>query len=135
MAFWLIKAEPSAYGWDRLVKEKGTVWDGVRNYQARNNLQAMKKGDLCLFYHSVKDKEIVGVARVTREAYPDPTTEDRRWAAVDIVPQHPLERPVSLATLKSTPATSGMALIRQGRLSVCPVTSREYKAVLKLGGS
>jgi len=133
MAFWLIKSEPTKYGWDQLRRDRRTYWDGVRNYQARNNLQSMKRGDLCLFYHSNEGLEIVGIARVAREAYQDPTTDDDRWAVVDVVPHKTLAEPVPLATLKTNPGTKGMALIRQGRLSVSPVTTPEFRAVLALG--
>jgi predicted RNA-binding protein with PUA-like domain len=134
MAFWLIKSEPSTYSWDQLVADRRTEWDGIRNHEARNNLSAMKRGDLCLFYHSGK-REVVGVARVAREAHPDPTTDDERWVAVDVTPRRRLPRPVPLAALRSDRRTSGMALIRRGRLSVTPVTDSEFAAVLELGGA
>ena len=134
MAAWLIKSEPGKYSWEMLVRDKRTFWDGVRNYQARNNLQAMKKGDHCLFYHSNVGKEIVGVARVLKGAYQDPTTTDDRWVVVDVAPLQALKTPVTLSDLKVHPATCEMALIRQSRLSVSPVTAAEYKAVLALGG-
>jgi predicted RNA-binding protein with PUA-like domain len=133
MAFWLIKSEPYKYGWDQLQRDRRTFWDGVRNYQARNNLQAMKRGDLCLFYHSNEGLEVVGIARVAREAYQDPTTDDDRWVVVDVVPHKALAEPVPLSTLKTSPRTKGMGLIRQGRLSVSPVTAAEFRAVLALG--
>jgi len=134
MAAWLIKSEPGKYSWEMLVHDRRTFWDGVRNYQARNNLQAMKKGDLCLFYHSVTGKEIVGVAKVVRSAYQDPTTSDDRWVVVDVAPGRAMKTPVTLADLKADPQTCEMALIRQSRLSVSPVTEEEYKAVLEMGG-
>jgi predicted RNA-binding protein with PUA-like domain len=134
MAAWLIKSEPGKYSWEMLVKDRRTFWDGVRNYQARNNLQAMKKGDHCLFYHSNVGKEIVGVAKVLKGAYQDPTTPDDRWVVVDVAPVQALKTPVTLSDLKVHPATGEMALIRQSRLSVSPVTAAEYKAVLALGG-
>ena len=134
MACWLIKSEPNKYSWDMLVKDRRTHWDGVRNYQARNNLQAMKKGDTCLFYHSVAGKEIVGVAQVVRTAYQDPTTDDPRWVAVDVVPGQAMKKPVPLNLLKEDASTAGMALIRQSRLSVSPVTAGELTAVMKMGG-
>ncbi len=133
MPCWLIKSDPSEYGWAQLAREKRTSWDGIRNYQARNNLQAMDAGDPCLFYHSGKSPGVVGVARVVRTAYPDPAAGDHRWVAVDVEAVRPLTQPVSLAALKADRRTSGMALIRQGRLSVCPVTEAEYQAVLDLG--
>ena len=133
MAYWLIKSEPSAYSWDQLVADKRTHWDGVRNFEARNNLKAMKRGDLCLFYHS-GDCQVVGVARVARQAYPDPT-DDERWVVVDVTPRRKLPRPVPLSALKSDRRTGGMVLIRQSRLSVSPVTEKEFAAVLELGGT
>ena len=134
MAYWLIKSEPFKYSWDTFVREKKTCWDGVRNYQARNNLKTMGKGDLCLYYHSNEGKEIVGVARVVREAYQDPTTDDDRWVAVDLVPERALSRPVPLSVLKEDSRTKEMALVRQGRLSVGPVTDEEFVAVVDLAG-
>lgn len=132
-AHWLVKSEPSAYSWEDLVREGSTCWDGVRNAQARNNLAAMRRGDLALFYHSVRDKEVVGVARITREAYPDPTADDPRWIAVDLEPLAPLERPVPLAELKSDPALRGSPLVRQSRLSVMPFDRASFERVLRLG--
>ena len=118
---------------DELVKDGSTYWDGVRNYSARNNLRAMRKGDLVLYYHSNEGKEVVGIARVTRESYPDPTTDDERWLVVDVEPVKALAEPVSLATIKGDPKLSEMALVRQSRLSVMPVTKPEFDRVLKLG--
>lgn len=132
MAYWLIKSEPSTYAWRQLARDKRTRWDGVRNFQARNNLLAMKKGDLCLFYHSNEGLEIVGVAKVVKEAYPDPTSDDPRWVAVDVAPHRALPRPVALAALKAGARTCGMALIKQGRLSVSPVTEAEFAAVIEM---
>jgi predicted RNA-binding protein with PUA-like domain len=134
VAAWLIKSEPGKYSWEMLVRDRRTFWDGVRNYQARNNLQAMKKGDTCFFYHSNVGKEIVGVARVVRGAYQDPTTDDDRWVVVDVAPGKAMKTPVTLAALKADARTAKMALIKQSRLSVSPVTAAEYKAVLALGG-
>ena len=134
MSNWLIKSEPGKYSWEMLVRDKRTYWDGVRNYQARNNMQAMKKGDFCLFYHSVTGKEIVGVAKVVRTAYPDPTTDDERWVVMDIAPWKAMKKPVSLAALRAGANSCNMALIKQSRLSVSPVTEKEYKAVLMMGG-
>jgi predicted RNA-binding protein with PUA-like domain len=134
MAYWLIKSEPSVYSWDQLVADKRTHWDGVRSFEARNNLRAMKRGDLCLFYHS-GDRQVMGVARVARGAYPDPTTDDERWVVVDVTPRRKLPRPVPLSALRSDRRTGGMALIRQSRLSVSPVTEDEFAAVLQLSGA
>jgi predicted RNA-binding protein with PUA-like domain len=132
MAYWLLKTEPGAYSFDDLERDGGTCWDGVRNYQARNNLQAMKKGDKCVIYHSVGPKDAVGIAKVTRTAYQDPETDDERWVAVDLVFDKRLPRPVSLAEMKAHPVLSAMALVKQSRLSVCPVTGEEFKALLAL---
>jgi predicted RNA-binding protein with PUA-like domain len=127
---WLIKSEPSTYSFQRLVAEGRTVWDGVRNFEARNNLRAMKKGDLCLFYHSNDGKAVVGVARVSREAYPDP--HDADWTAVDVEPVRALARPVTLDEMRSDRVLSGMAMVRRPRISVTPVTPEEYDGVLAL---
>ena len=132
MACWLIKSEPSCYSWDDLVAEKRTCWDGVRNHQARNNLESMQKGDTCLFYHSLKGVEVVGLARVVKKAYPDPTADDPRWVAVDIVPVRRLPRPVPLAALRRDTRTCRMQVVRQGRLSVSPVQDAELKAILDM---
>ena len=132
MAYWLLKTEPGAYSFDDLLRDKGTCWDGVRNYQARNNLSRMKQGDRCVIYHSVGPKKAVGVAKVTKTAYPDPTSADAKWLAVDIVPEERFAFPVSLATMKAHPVLAGMALVRQSRLSVCPVTSDEFEALVSL---
>lgn len=134
MNYWLIKSEPSNYSWSDLVRDGQTVWDGVRNYGARNNLQSMKKGDLCLFYHSVSGKEILGVARVIREAYPDPTADDPQWVAVTVEPAFALKQPVTLAELKADPFFREMELIRLSRLSVAKVRLQEYRKILKWGG-
>ena len=133
MNYWLIKSEPFKYSWDDLARDGRTYWDGVRNAQARNNLQEMKRGDLCLYYHSNEGKEIVGIARVVKSAYPDPTTEDPRWVVVDVAPRVRLARSVPLSELRTSSATSGMAVVRQSRLSVSPVRPAEFQAVLKLG--
>jgi len=135
MNFWLVKQEPGKYSWDQFVKDKATHWDGVRNYQARNNLQAMKKGDYVLFYHSVIGKEIKGVAEVTREAYPDPTTDDIRWVAVNLKPLVPLRSPVTLEEIKNHPVLHSIALVRQSRLSVIPLTNKEFEIILNLGNT
>lgn len=135
MSHWLVKSEPSTYSWDDLVKDGGTRWDGVRNYQARNNLQAMKKGDLVLYYHSGEGPAVVGIAKVVKESYPDPTTDDDRWVAVDIEPVKPLKNPVPLASIKKEKGLQNIALLKQGRLSVVPVTKEEYDIILKMSGS
>ena len=133
MACWLVKSEPSVYSWDDLVKEKQTCWSGVRNYAARINLRAMKKGDEVFYYHSNEGVEIVGIAKVAKEAYQDPTTEDERWVAVDLKPHKRLRNPVSLATLKADKRFANMDLVRLGRLSVQTVKPEEWEWVLKLG--
>jgi len=132
MAYWLVKSEPSAYSWDDLVKEKQTVWSGVRNYAARLHLRNMKKGDEVLFYHSNEGTDIVGIAKVAKECYQDPTTADDRWVAVDLKPHKKLKKPVSLATIKKDKGLSEMALVRIGRLSVQPVTDKEWKTIMEL---
>ena len=132
MACWLVKSEPSVYSWDDLVKEKQTCWSGVRNYAARINLRAMKKGDEVLYYHSNEGVEIVGIAKVTKEAYQDPTTEDERWVAVDLKPHKKLRNPVSLATLKADKRFANMDLVRLGRLSVQTVKPEEWEWVMKM---
>jgi predicted RNA-binding protein with PUA-like domain len=131
--YWLVKSEPFKYPWDELVKDRRTYWDGVRNYTARNNLAAMKKGDLVLYYHSNEGKEVVGVAKVVKESYPDPTVDDERWVVVDVAPVKPLAEPVSLADIKAEPALAKMELIRQGRLSVVPVRKTEFDRILRMG--
>lgn len=134
MNYWLIKSEPFKYSWEQFLKDKQTFWDGVRNYAARNNLRAMKKGDLALWYHSNEGLEIVGIAKVVKEAYPDPTIDDPTWSAVDFVPHKTLKQPVSLATIKADKRLQNMALVRLGRLSVQPVTAEEYAIILDLAG-
>ena len=131
--YWLMKAEPFKYSWDQFVQDKSTYWDGVRNYEARNNLAAMKKGDLALYYHSNEGKEVVGVARVKRTAYPDPTTDDDRWVVVDVAPVVKLKEPVTLAMIKADPKLAEMSLVKRSRLSVVPVERVEFNHVLKLG--
>ncbi len=133
MQFWLVKQEPSKYSWEQFVQDKETYWDGVRNYQARNNLQAMKKGDRVLFYHSVVGKEIKGIARVTRESYPDPTADDPAWVVVDLKPVKPMKVPVTLEQVKSHAKLREIALIKQSRLSVMPLTPAEFKIILEMG--
>ena len=128
-AYWLVKSEPTVYAFSQLVRDKSTVWDGVRNFEARNNLRAMKLGDLILFYHSNEGKEVVGVARVKRVAYPDPTTTED-WSVVDIEPVVALKQSVSLDDMRENPRLKDMALLRKSRLSVTPVTPEEFKEVL-----
>lgn len=132
MNYWLIKSEPNAYSWDDLVKLGRDHWDGVRNYQARNNLKKMTIGDEALFYHSVNEKAIVGIARVVRDFYPDPTTDDDRWVVVDFEPLKPLKRKVTLEEVKAIPQLSNMSLVKNTRLSVQPVTRREYEIIIKM---
>jgi predicted RNA-binding protein with PUA-like domain len=132
MAYWLVKSEPSTYSWEKFTEEKQTVWSGVRNYAARLHLRAMKKGDEVLFYHSNEGLDIVGIAKVTKEAYQDPTTADDRWVAVDLKVFKKLKKPVSLDAIKKDKRLSKMALVRIGRLSVQPVTDEEFKAVMEL---
>jgi len=134
MAYWLIKSEPSKYSWDQFVKDGETFWDGVRNYAARIHLRAMKKGDLVLFYHSNEGTEITGIARVSKEAYQDPTTSDEAWVAVDFKPYKKLKKPVTLTQIKADKRLSEMALVRLGRLSVQPVTDKEWDIVMTMAG-
>lgn len=134
MDYWLVKQEPGDYSWSDFVKDKKTEWTGVRNFQARNNLRAMKKGDEVLFYHSGSGKEIVGVARVAKPAYPDPTAKEGDWSCVDLVPVKALKHPIPLADIKADTALKEMALVKQSRLSVMPVTATQFKRVLKVGG-
>ena len=133
MAYWLVKSEPSAYSWDQFVKDKQTFWDGVRNYAARNNLRAMKKGDHVLFYHSNEGLAIVGIAEVLKEAYQDPTTIDSNWVAVDLKPLKTMPRPVTLAQIKADPTLHDMDLVRLSRLSVGMVKDWEYDKILVMG--
>jgi len=132
MAYWLVKSEPSAYSWDDLVKEKQTCWSGVRNYAARIHLKTMKKGDEVLFYHSNEGVEIVGIAKVAKEFYQDPTTNDEAWVAVDLKPHKKLKKPVSLVQVKADKRLAEMALVRLGRLSVQPVTEKEWDIIMEL---
>jgi predicted RNA-binding protein with PUA-like domain len=132
MAYWLVKSEPSVYSWEQFGKDKETQWTGVRNYAARLHLRAMKKGDEVLFYHSNEGMEIVGIAKVAKEVYQDPTTDDERWVAVDLKPFRQLKHPVSLAQIKEEPRLKDMALVRLGRLSVQPVTDEEWKVVMAM---
>ena len=134
MAYWLVKSEPSAYSWDQLVKDKQTCWSGVRNYAARINLRAMKKEDEVLYYHSNEGVEIVGIAKVVKEAYQDPTINDDRWVAVDIKAHKQLKKPVPLAVLKTDKRFTNMDLVRLGRLSVQTVKPEEWEMIMKMAG-
>ena len=134
MAYWLIKSEPFKYSWDQFVADGSTYWDGVRNYLARNNLRSMKKGDLAFFYHSNEGMEIVGIAKVIKESYQDPTTEETAWVVVDFKPHKKLKKPVTLAQVKAEGSLSQMALIRLGRLSVQPVLESEWLTILEMAG-
>ncbi|HZX74691.1 MAG TPA: EVE domain-containing protein [Cyclobacteriaceae bacterium] len=129
MNYWLVKSEPSTYSWDDLEKDKKTTWDGVRNFQARNNLKEMKKGDILLFYHSNEDKAIVGVAKVAREQFPDP--KDKDWIAVEISPERKLKTPVTLAQAKADAKLANMVLVKSSRLSVQPVKKEEFDWIIK----
>ncbi len=136
MAFWLIKSEPGSWSWqDQLdAGEKGTFWDGVRNYQASNNMKAMKNGDQCFFYHSVKEKQIVGIVEVIKEYYPDHTDASGRFGMVDVKAIETLKTPVTLADIKAEPRLSELALIRQSRLSVVPIDEASWSLIRKMGG-
>src|SRR3954465_10357469 len=134
MSFWLIKSEPSTYSYDQLVKDGHTTWDGIRNYAARNHLRSMKKDDQVLFYHSNEGLEIVGIATVAREAYQDPTTKEEAWLAVDITPYKKLKKPVNMQQVKADKRLAEMALLRISRLSVQPVTDKEWKVIMELTG-
>lgn len=134
MAHWLLKSEPTSYSWEQMLADKKTVWSGVRNYAARLHLRSMKKGEECFFYHSNKGLEIVGIVKIVREAYQDPTTTDDAWVAVDIAPVKTLKRAVSLDQIKADKSLAEMALIRISRLSVQPVTDAEWKTILKMAG-
>lgn len=134
MAYWLLKSEPFKYSFEMLQKDKQTFWDGVRNYAARNNLRAMKKGDLAFFYHSNEGVEIVGIAKIVKEAYQDPTSTEDTWVAVDIAPHKKLKKPVTLAQIKANKQLADMALVRLGRLSVQPVTEEEWAIVMEMAG-
>ena len=134
MKHWLVKQEPDTYPWEQFVRDGGTSWTGVRNFQARNNLRAMKKGDEVFYYHSVTGKAVVGTAKVAREAYADPTARDGDWSCVDLVPVRACRTPVNLEQIKSEPALRDVALLRQSRLSVMPLTAAEAKKLRQLGG-
>lgn len=132
MQHWLVKQEPEAYSWATFVKERGTAWTGVRNFQARNHLRAMKKSDPVFFYHSVTDKQVMGIGRVQKEAYADPTASEGDWVCVDLVPDKALKRPVSLEQIKRDAVLKSMPLVKQSRLSVMPITREQFERVLKL---
>lgn len=133
MAYWLVKSEPFKYAWDELVADGRTEWDGVRNHQAAINLKAMRVGDRAFYYHSNKGKDIVGVCEIVKEAYPDPSDPAGRFVMVDVVPVAPMPKPVTLKEIKATPALAEMALVRQSRLSVCPVKDEEWALICELG--
>jgi predicted RNA-binding protein with PUA-like domain len=132
MAYWLLKSEPAKYSWDRMVADGRTYWDGVRNFQAANNLRAMQEGDRAFFYHSNEGKEIVGIVRIVRTFYPDPGDASGKFGMVDVAPVMPVNKPVSLAEMKQIPELTGFSLIRQSRLSVCPVTEPEWNVICKM---
>ncbi len=133
MNHWLVKSEPFKYSWEKFNEDGRTFWDGVRNYQARNNLKAMKEGDLVLFYHSNEGKNVVGIAKVVREFYQDPTTDDANWVVVDLSPVESLKNPVSLEQIKAEPSLTDISLVRQGRLSVMPLKAEEFDKILEMG--
>ena len=135
MAYWLVKSEPFKYSWDQFVTDKKTFWDGVRNYAARNNLKAMKKGEEVFFYHSNEGLEIVGIAKVIKEFYQDPTTDEEAWVVVDLAPVRKLKKPVTLAKIKATKSLANMAILKLGRLSVTPVTAEEWEEILSLANN
>ena len=133
--FWLVKSEPSVYPWERFVKEKRTTWDGVRSFEARNNLRAMKKGDFVLFYHSNEGKEIVGLATVSAEATPETTSDEGEWSAVELSAKKTLARPVTLAQIKAEKKLAGFGLVKKSRLSVVPATAADFDLILELSGT
>ena len=133
MNHWLVKSEPFKYSWDQFNKDGHTFWDGVRNYQARNNLKEMKEGDLVLFYHSNEGKNVVGIAKVVKEFYQDPTTDDIKWVVVDLAPVEALKSPVSLEQIKAEESLQDISLVRQGRLSVMPLKAEEFDKILEMG--
>jgi predicted RNA-binding protein with PUA-like domain len=133
MNYWLVKSEPFKYSWEQFNKDGRTFWDGVRNYQARNNLKAMKEGDLVMFYHSNEGKHVVGIAKVVKEFYQDPTTDDTNWVVVDLSPVETLKNPVTLETIKNDSFLKDISLVRQGRLSVMPLKQNEFDRIIELG--
>ena len=132
MKHWLVKSEPFKYSWEKFNKDGRTFWDGVRNYQARNNLREMKEGDLVLFYHSNEGKNVVGIAKVVKEAYQDPTTDDKNWVVVDLVPFQTLNNPVTLEQIKAEGSLKDISLVKQGRLSVMPLKATEFDKILEM---
>jgi predicted RNA-binding protein with PUA-like domain len=135
MAYWLVKSDPESYSWDDMIKDKKTAWDGVRNYQARNNLKEMKNGDMVLFYHSVQATEVVGITKVTGEYFQDPTTDDNRWVAVDLEAIEPLDKPVTLSQIKKESKLKDIPLIKQSRLSVMSLSKKEYDKIIEMSKS
>ncbi len=135
MAYWLIKSEPGAWSWDDQVRDGTTFWDGVRNYQAANNLKAMRNGDLALFYHSVKEKQVVGIVEVVKEYYPDHTDASGRFGMVDVKAARPFEKPVTLADIKAEPRLANLALVKQSRLSVLPVDTDSWALICGMGNT
>lgn len=133
MNYWLVKSEPFKYSWEKFNKDGRTFWDGVRNYQARNNLREMRVGDLVLFYHSNEGKAVVGIARVVKESYQDPTTDDKNWVVVDLEPVESLKNPVTLEAIKADPSLQNIGLVKQGRLSVMGMKVEEFDRIVKLG--
>lgn len=133
MNYWLVKSDPDTYGWEEMVADKTTFWDGVRNYAARNFMREMKKGDQVLFYHSQSDKEVIGIAKVSKEAYQDPTTDDDRWSVVDLTVLKALRKPVSLAQIKAENRLSEIYLVKQSRLSVMPLKEEEFHLIIEMG--
>jgi len=133
MNYWLVKSEPKKYSWEQFLKDGQTFWDGVRNFQARNNLKIMEENDLVLFYHSNEGKCVVGIAKVIKTAYPDPTTTDSQWVAVDIIPVKTLKKTVSLTQIKQEPLLSNISLIKQSRLSVMPIEFSHFELIVSLG--
>ena len=132
MKYWLLKSEPDAWSWDNQVKEGASMWDGVRNYQARNNLKEMKKNDLCFFYHSVKERSIIGIVKVVKEYYPDPTDKTERFVVVDVKATKKLKNPVSLDQIKNNNKLKDIALVKQSRLSVMPLKKTEWDIIIKM---
>ena len=132
MKYWLLKSEPKTWSWNDQIKEKITMWDGVRNYQARNNLIKMKKGDLCFFYHSVSEKSIVGIVEVVKESYPDPTDKSGKFVAVDVKTKSKIKQAISLEIIKKTAGLENIPLLKQSRLSVMPISNKEWNIIIKL---
>ena len=133
MKHWLVKSEPFKYSWEKFNKDGRTFWDGVRNYQARNNLRDMREGDLVLWYHSNEGKNVVGIAKVVKESYQDPTTDDKNWVVVDLVPVQALDKPVTLEQIKAEESLKDISLVKQGRLSVMPLKATEFDKILEMG--